>query len=224
MSATQYGGVYDYVCGVDPTGKPCVTCSSDSSIQVELGGYCEHNGESQALGLACCSACLLFVLAMVFHDLTDFLKLPLFTEETFFIMMGALLAMVPLTFEYTTTNESVFEYRPAIFKFVMLPVIVFSGSYRCDAKSLIIYAGQTVRQPAHNHSAALLTGGFYAGGVRGGRHDSIDCFHRGRARLPAGSETHLSPPPSPTHTHTGPPPRTTQILLPPHAPTALSEP
>jgi NhaP-type Na+/H+ or K+/H+ antiporter len=60
--------------------------------------------------------------------------------------MGAMLGFIALNFlpKYDLHYEQLFSYQPSLFKFLLLPTIVFAGSYRADARALFLEAGQAI--------------------------------------------------------------------------------
>jgi hypothetical protein len=112
----------------------------------EIGGFCEKVTYSSRLGLGATIACGLFVLAVVLHDLTDGLKIPMVTDALCFFIMGGMLGWIThdVLPGHDLHYETLFKYQPSIFKFLMLPTIVFGGSFRANARSLCIEGAQSM--------------------------------------------------------------------------------
>jgi hypothetical protein len=125
---------------VDATSPIC----SDSWF--ETGGYCHVSAYGAKMGIVAFLATILFVSGSLLHDLTELLHIPLMTtSDSFFfcgIVMGIVVVFILPTFGMH--YESLVEYQPPIFKFIMLPTIVFNGSYHANPRALFVEFNQTV--------------------------------------------------------------------------------
>ena len=112
----------------------------------ETGGYCHVSAYGAKLGLVAVLACGLFVSGSLLRDATELLRIPFTTTSDAFFCCGMVLGVAviyvlpSLGFHF----ESLVEYQPAVFKFLMLPTIVFNGSFHTNPRALFVEFNQTL--------------------------------------------------------------------------------
>ena len=125
----------------------------------EAGGYCHGSTNARTLGFAAAAACMAFVCAVILYDFFHVFHLPFTVEADAFFATGIALGILSIYIlpEFDINFQSLIEYRPSVFKFLMLPSIVFNASFHADSSNMFLEFNQNVAFGVCRRSSAPHT-------------------------------------------------------------------